>query len=487
MKVQTETLEQRQVKMTVEVGEERMKGALQSAARRISKEIKVPGFRPGKAPYNIIAQKVGEDYLLDEALDQMGQDIYRQALEEAELEPFAPGTLDEIVSRKPLVLSYTVPLSPDIDLGDYRDIRVEYEEPTVEDEDVEEVMEQLRQGQALIEPVERAAESGDVVVVDVIGRLEADEEQDEEEDNLLLEEDNASILLEEETDWPVPGISQHLIGLEADQEITVEHTFDEEYPNESLRGKQVTLEFTCLEVKSRIVPEWTDSLAQNLGDFDDLLSLRIQVRENLEQELESRHGTGYRDDVMDKVLETADIVYPPYLLDREIDDMLHELEHRLQRQNLSLEDYLRLEGRTMEDLRDDYASEAETRLLRGLILGKIVEAEEIEVNEADIDEAIDRFIEPLGENAQEVRQQLDNPATRRQIELDLLTDKAVERLIKIAKGEAEATAEVELDVTESEVLDEPVSESTESTDEAAEQPAEALEAAPEQEKSEEQN
>ncbi|MFP3853734.1 MAG: trigger factor [Anaerolineales bacterium] len=442
MKVETEILEQRQAQMTVEVPEDKMQKALRTAARRISKEIKVPGFRPGKAPYNIVAQKVGEDYLLDEALDEIGQDIYQQALEEAELEPFAPGTLDEIVSREPLVLRYTVPLEPEIDIGDYRDIRVEYEAPEVSDEDVEEVMEQLRQGQALIEPVDRPAEEGDVVVVNVTGKLVAAADDEQAEDEPLMEEDNASLLVEEETDWPIPGISQHLIGLEAGQEIEIEHIFDEEYPSEELRGRSANFHFTCLEVKSRIVPEWTDSLAQNLGDFDDLLSLRIKVRENLEQELESRLETNYRDDVMDKVVETAKVIYPPYLLEREIDDMLHDLQHRLERQQLSLQDYLNMEGRTLEDMREDYREEAEARLLRGLVLGRIVEAEGLEAQEQEIDEAIDEFVEPLGENAQEVRQRLDNPATRRQIELDLLTDKAVKRLISIAKGEAESDLEL---------------------------------------------
>ena len=437
MKVETETLADRQVKMTVEVEDKRLRKALQGAARRVSKEIKVPGFRPGKAPYNIIAQKVGEDYLLDEALDEIGQELYRQALEEAELEPFAPGTLNEIVSRQPLVLSYTVPLEPEIDLGDYRDIRVDYEEPVVEDQDVEEVLEQLRQGQALIEPVERPAGQSDVIVVNVTGRLIDEEDSEEEQDNLLVEEENASLLLEEETDWPFPGITDHLLGMEAGQEKTIEHTFPEDYTAEDLQNKQASFQFTCLEVKSRIVPDWTDSLAQNLGDFDDLLSLRIKVRENLEEELGSRHQTEYRDQVMDRLIDQATIVYPPYLLDREIDDMLHDLEHRLNRQNISLEDYLKMEGRSLDELRQEYEDEAEARLMRGLILGRIVEAEDIDVSDDAIDEAIDSFVEPLGENAQDVRQQLDNPTTRRQIELDLLTEKAVERLLDIAKGQAE--------------------------------------------------
>ena len=165
--------------------------------------------------------------------------------------------------------------------------------------------------------------------------------------------------------------------------------------------------------------------------------------------MENRFRTNFRDDVMDKVIETASVIYPPYLLEREIDDMLHDLQHRLERQQLSLQDYLNMEGRSLEDLREDYREEAEARLLRGLVLGRIVEAESLETEDQEIDEAIDEFVEPLGENAQEVRQRLDNPATRRQIELDLLTDKAVKRLISIAKGEAESgEAELDLELVE---------------------------------------
>lgn len=434
MKVETQALEDRQVELTVEVPQDQLRRALQNAARRISQEVKIPGFRPGKAPYGVIANKVGEQSLFEEALDQIGQDVYREALEEAEIEPFAPGTLKEIVSREPLVLRYTVPLSPEIDLGDYRSLRLEYEGTEVDDEAVEEVMEELRQGQALIEPADRAAQMGDVVVVNVEGELIDGEEG---EDTSLVDEENASLLLEEETDWPIPGISDHLVGLEAGQEISVDHTFPEDYRNEDLQSRDAQFHFACLEVKSRMVPEWTDALAQNLGDFDDLLALRMQVRENLEEQQTNRANSEYRDEVLEAVIEAADISYPPYLLERELEEMVQSLRRRVQQQNLSLQDYLDIEGKSEDELLEELRPQAEGQLLRGLVLGRIVEQEEIEVEEAEIDEAIERILENFGEQGEQMRDSLKSPTTRRQIELDLLTDKAVERLLTIAKGEVE--------------------------------------------------
>jgi trigger factor len=437
LKVETQALENRQVEMTVEVPDEQLQRALRSAARRISHEVKIPGFRPGKAPYNIIAQRVGEETLFDEALDEMGQDLYREALEQAELEPFAPGTLNEVVSRQPLVLRYTVPLTPEIDLGGYRNLRIDYEEPVVDDEAVDSVMEELRQGQALIEPTDRPVEMGDVVVVDVHGELLESDDEEQDEDRELVDEKNASLLLEDETDWPFPGISDELVGLETGQEVSLQHTFPDDYRNESLRGRTAQFDFHCLEVKSRIVPEWSDDLAKTVGDFDDLLSLRIRIRENLTEELEQRSKTEYRDSVIDAVIEGAEIDFPPYLLEREVDDMLHDLSHRLERQNMTVQDYLETQSKTLEELRQEFEPDAKKRLLRGLVLGHVVDEEGIEVEESEIDEALDKIVEPLGDDSTQLRQQLDNPATRRQIELDLLTDKAVERLMAIARGESE--------------------------------------------------
>lgn len=432
MKVDTNELADRQVELTVEVPSDQLQIALQKAARRISKQMKIPGFRPGKAPYGVVANKVGEDVLLEEVIDEIGQDVYRQALDEADIEPFAAGILQEIVSQRPLVLRYSVPLSPKIELGDYRSLRIPHEEREVEDEAVEEVMEELRQSQALIEPVERPLQMGDVAVVDVEADLL---KPDEDEEGRLLEDKSASILLEEETDWPVPGIAERLLGLSVEEEAEFDFQFPEDYGNEDLRGKEARFKLRCVDVKSRILPEWSDSLAQNLGDYEDLLALRIGVRERLQEQQERQTRQDYQDEVMETILEQAEIVYPPSLLEREIDDMIHDLGHRLERQGLTLDQYLELEGKEQDELREEIKPEAESRLLRGFALGQLVEEEGLEVGETEIEAALDKVVEPLGEQAEQLRTQLNTPAYRRQIELDLLTEKAVEQLAAIARGE----------------------------------------------------
>lgn len=432
MKVETKDLEDRQVEITVEVPSDRVQKAMQAAARKLSRRIKIPGFRPGKAPYQVVLNKVGEEEVFEEALDSLGQEIYQSALDEAEIDPYAPGALEEIVSREPLVLRYSVPLAPEIDLGAYRDMRLEFEVAEVSDDSVEDVMEDLRQGQALIEPVERAAEMNDVVVLDVEGELEGDASDEER----LMSENNVSVLVEDETDWPVPGVAKHLLGMSAGDEKTFDYTFAEDYPTEDLRGKTATFHITCLDIKSRLVPDWSDDLAKTLGDFESLLDLRVKVREQLKTQLEQQTDSDYAQSVVEQAVDLAEVNYPPILLDREIDDLLHDLGHQLERQKLTLDDYLKIENKTLSDLREELTPRAETRLKRGLVLGKVVDVEELVVGENEIDAALDRIVAPLEGRSQELRKRLNTQAGRRSIALDLLTDKAIERLVAIAKGEA---------------------------------------------------
>ena len=225
LKIDTEALEDRQVQITVEIPDERLQAAMRSTARRLSRETRIPGFRPGKAPYNIIINKFGEEIVFEEALDDLGKEIYRQALEEMELDPYGPGSLDEVVSRDPLVIRYTVPLSPEVDLGSYREIRIPWEPPQVTDDALEAVLEDIRQRRALIEPADRPAQLSDVVVLNISGELR---DPPDERDATLLDNQGVEVLVAEETDWPIPGIVEHLVGLEAGDERQFEYEFPEE-------------------------------------------------------------------------------------------------------------------------------------------------------------------------------------------------------------------------------------------------------------------
>ncbi len=435
MKIETQELEDRQVELTVEVPDDRVQAAKRSSAKRLSKDTRIPGFRPGKAPYEVIVSKFGEEVIFEEALEILGQEAYRESLEDAELDPYAPGSLEEIVSREPLVLRFTVPLVPEVELGDYREIRIPYEAPEVTDEAVESMMEELRQRQALIEPVERPAEDSDLVVLDIQGEL-LDEEDDGEVE--LVNQEGISVLVDEETDFPFLGIYEHLLGLVEGDEKTVEHTFPEDYATEDLQNKPASFQLKCSGVKSRFVPEWSDDLAKSVGEFEDLLDLRIKVRESLTEQATQEAESAYAEQVMEIVMEGAQVTYPPIVLENETDHLMRDLEMRLSSQNLAFDDYLKIEGKNAEEIRDELKPAAEERVNRGLVLGQVVEEENLEVDDEEITQEIDRMLEPLGDSGNEsLKEVFDTPEGRNRIGMDLLTKKAIDRLMDISKGEAE--------------------------------------------------
>ncbi len=435
MKIERQDLENRQVELQVEVASDQLQKAMRAAARRLSRGTKIPGFRPGKAPYEVIEGKFGEDVIFEEALDSLGQEIYRDALEETEIEPYAPGSLEEVIREDPLKLRYTVPLAPEVDLGAYRDIRIPFEDAEVTDVDFEEGIEEIRQRQALIEPADHPAEETDLVIIDLSGELL---DPEDEEDAQLLDMKDISILVAPETDVPTPGVMEHLLGLAAGDEKSYEYTFTDDHPNEDLRNRTARFQIKCLEVKSRFVPEWSDELAQNLGDFESLLDLRVKFRENLQKQAEMEAETQHTDEIMQKLVEGASVEYPPIVLQEETGHLLQDLRMRLGNQKLTLEDYLKIEGKTEEDLREELEPEAIERIKRGLVLGKIVDVEELKVEDDEINAEIKRLTEPLGPDADKrLLEAFESPAGRHRIARDVLTDKAIRRIIAIAKGEAE--------------------------------------------------
>jgi trigger factor len=444
LKIERQDLENRQVELQVEVPPERLEKGMRASAKRLSKGTKISGFRPGKAPYEVVVGKFGEELIFEETLESLGQEIYREALEECEIEPYAPGSLEEITREDPLKLRYTVPLAPEVDLGNYREIRIPFEEAQVTDEAVEDALEGIRQRQALIEPVERPAEESDMVQVEISGELLEPEEGEEAN---LLDLKDVPLLVDPETDVPTPGVMEHLIGLSAGDEKSYDYSFPEDHLNEELQNRKAHFRIKCLEVKSRFVPEWSDELAQNMGDVESLLDLRVKLRESLQNQAEMDAETQYREDLMQTIVAGAAVEYPPIVLQEETNHLMQDLRMRLENQNLALEDYLKIEGKTEEDLREELEPEAIDRIKRGLVLGKIVEVEDLKVEDDEIDAGIQRLIEPLGaETDERLLAAFESPAGRQRIAMDVLTDKAMGRIVAIARGEA-----VEQDVDTMEV------------------------------------
>ena len=471
MKIEKENLEETcEVKLTVEVDPEQIEAAKRIAARKIAQKHNVPGFRKGKAPYEIVLRTFGDGAVLEEALDDLGQKAYEQALKESEIDPVAPGALIDF-KKDPITFIYNVPLRPEIDLGEYRNVRLGFTEPEITDQALEDTMERLRETQAILEPVERAAQLSDVVTVDVSGvakpiaiegevvadsqpeasaeaQPESTEEKTETEaeektgDEFLMDDKGVDVLLDAKLNWPVPGFADQLVGIAIDEERHVEIPFPADYDNESLRGQIGHFDLKCTAIKSRTLPEWDDELAKSLGDYESIADMRTKVRQALVDVANKRHLDEYSKSVIDIMVAGSKVKFPPVLLSNEVHDMMRDLDMRLREQRMTLDDYMRMTGVTHDKMHEEFEPPARERLRRSLVLGKIIKAEKIEVTDDAVKDRIEVMLISLGESPdKKIKELIKSENMRRSVRYDLLTEKAVQRAVAIAKGEAASALE----------------------------------------------
>ncbi len=441
VKVETEILENRQARIVATVEPERVQQEMRNAARRIAKNVNIPGFRKGKAPYHIIAQFVGEDHIFEEALDDLGQAVYLEALKESGVEPYSSGTLENI-EREPFTMTFTVPLVPEIELGDYRSIRVDYEEPEVPEEEIERTLQELRDQHATLTPVERAIQMGDIALLDIKGTLvrgeEADEEEAQERNDIWLNRIDVRVKIAEDATYPVAGFPQKVVGMAAGDESTFEISFGEEEDiPEALRGKTLNFEVKCTEVYEYSAPELDDEFAKEVADFETLEELRADIRNELEKAAQRSRRNEYLNQIFDELFEKelVRVSYPDVMLEEQIDHMIRDFEGQLRQQGLSLKEYRKLQKVTDQQMRDDLREEARRQLTQALALGEIAEAEELGVTEAEIDAEIETMIQPFGEQADFARQLFSSPDSRNSIANRVLAEKTLDRLIAIVRGE----------------------------------------------------
>lgn len=446
MSTQIEHLENHTARLTVEVTPDRVDKAMHEAVRRIARQVNIPGFRKGKAPYNIVMQRVGKEYVLGEALETLGNEVFKEALNETKLEPYAPGELQNVETEPTMKLTFVVPKQPEVDLQNYRDIRIPFEEPQVEDEVVNKTMKALQDRRALVEPAVRPAQMSDQVKVHVRGeRVHPADELPEGEaehseghtDEFINEEITVLLTEDEDEDSVIPGFSANLIGLSAGEKKSFSLSFPEGYKDEALARHTFNFDVEMKEVQSRTLPAMNDEFAKQVTDneIDNLLDLRIRVRRDLQDAAKREAESQYAEEVLDKVVEQANIKYPEDMIDEYVDDILNSMDRNLRERGLSLADYKRIENKSDDDLRAEFRDTAVQRLQRALVLGSIVSDEQLDVSDADVETQIDRMSQQFGEQAQTFRKMLARAENKRNIAADLVTNRAFRRLIEIARGE----------------------------------------------------
>ncbi len=467
MKVTTEVLERCETLVIVEVDAKKEQNMLKKAAKRIAREVKIPGFRPGKAPYNVVVRRFGPEAVQKEALEQSVDKIIQDAIQDADIVPYARISLDGI-EWNPLTVKVKVPTRPEVELGEYRDIRIESEPVEVTDEDVEETLKNIQDRNAVWNPVERAAEIGDLVTMDVV-------EKDGED---VLSKREA---VDQELGDPAgheghdhPDMTTPLLGLSAGDEKIFAVDYPEAFEDERYAGKEITLEVKINSVKEKEVDPLDDEFAKSFSDFDTLAEFKEDILKNLKNQRQREQNRQLGNEAIDKIVENGTIVWPQAFEDESIDQEVKRVQRQMESYGLSIENYFQMQGITEEDYKEQVREQVVNQLKRSLALGKIVTLEKLEVGESEILERAKMIADFSGGGEQLWRNIMASQPQRARVAEELIVDKALDQLAAIVKGEDfPPGSAVEADQEEEEAGEETVIAEAVKVEAAAEEAVEA--------------
>ncbi len=466
MKIETHPLENHELKVEVEVTPDEFETYMRKAAGKISRQAKIPGFRPGKVPYEIIRRNYGDAAIAQEALDLMLEKQYEQILKDGDINPGGMGRVDKVDEINPPKFSLIIPLAPVVDLGNYRDLREDFEETTLSDEELNDAMNELKSKYATEEPTEGPAKEGQVAYVMLKAELEEADEESGSKD--LIRERPFEVVIGKDTDaksaWPYVGYSNALIGANPNDVIETEFTYSENAPLAMLKDKKAHFTTTLQSIKNIVMPEETLELAKNYGEYESFDAFKEDVHARLLDQKKRMQENEYIEKMVDKLVAQAEIKYAPNALEEEAQDMLNAFKHRISHQGLDLDTYLKVQKKDMEAfLNEEIHPNAESQLKRRLVIQKFGAEEKINLDVEKFKQALSTFEENAANEFKRAKTKKDRDAISNYVTTNAMnqaySDTLFERLIAIGKGEnppIDPTAE-ETDVKAADqAADEPV-------------------------------
>lgn len=403
MKSEVKNLLKSQIEITIEVSPEEMKPFLEKAAIKLSKEAKIEGFRPGKAPYEIVKQKVGEMNIIQEALDDIISKTYHDTLEQNKLVTIGQPKIDieKLAPGNPLVYKATAAILPKVKIGDWKNIKLSRQPIKIDNKKEEKVIADIQKMRAKETLIERSAKQGD--------KLEIDFEVFR--DKVPIENGN-------QKKYPItigegrfiPGFEEQLVGMKAGDEKEFELKFPEEYHAKNMAGKPALFKVKCNSVFEVEMPKLDDEFIKAVsgGQAQNLEALKKSIRDNLEQEEKTKQEQRLEIEMLDKIVEISEFEdIPDVLIENELHKMMHELEAGISQQGFKFEDYLKTLKKTKEDLEKEFKPQAKKRVKTAIISREIYQEQKIEVRPDEVEKEVEMIMKNYPSNP-EVAKQLES-------------------------------------------------------------------------------
>ena len=380
MNVQKEDLQDAMVKFTIELSEQELAPYLDRAAARISKNLKVSGFRSGHMPREVVEKQVGAMGVLEEAVQiaipkELGRALDEQGINAVGEPKFG---VEKLAPGNPVVFTAEVAVLPNITLPDLKSLKVKRDEPKVTDEKIEETLKVLQEQRAAFNKVERAAKEGDQVLIDFVGRQDGAKVEGAEGEKHPLELGSGQF---------IPGFEEAVVGMKADEEKEFDVTFPKDYHKKELANANVTFKVKAHEVSEKSVKEINDDFAKELGDFKTLDELKQKLRENLLEEMQEEAKQKFDQDVIDAIVEKlGDVKLPQVVIDSELNRMFNEIKQRIEMQGGTVEQYLESIGKSEEEFQKENKETAYKRAMANLVVYQAAKDNQTEVSDEELQE-----------------------------------------------------------------------------------------------------
>ena len=382
METTVKELPDSRVRVDVDVDPRDVEGSIARTAEQLGKDMKLPGFRKGKVPPEMVVQRLGRETVLTQALESSLGDWYERAMLDSGVNPVGDPKLDlsDLPEEgKPLRFSIEVAVRPGAQLGEYKGLEVGRAEPEVPEDAVETEINRLREGFARLNPVERAAKPGDVVLIDYEGKIDSEPFEGGTARDYLLELGEGRVL---------PELEQGLEGAEPGDERQVPVTFPDDYPAAEVAGKTAEFDVKVEEVREKELPDLDDDFASEASEFDTLAELRDDITKKIREILDRQLAERFREDALDAAVDKAKVQLPEPVIEARAGEMWRRVERSLRQQGMEPDNYLQLQGKTREEMIAQARPEAEQALKREAVLAAVAEAEGIEITEEDELEAL---------------------------------------------------------------------------------------------------
>lgn len=428
MNVKVEKIEKNAVKLEITVEVEKFNEALKKSYAKNAKKFNIPGFRKGKAPINIIKRYYGEGVFFEDAINFCCDDTYPVAIKENNIRPVDYPNIDivQIEEGKDFIYTAAITVYPEIELGEYKGVEVKKVEYTVSDEEIETQIKNMQEKNARIESMtEGTVENGNIAIIDFKGYVDGIAFEGGEGKDYSLEIGSGTF---------IDTFEEQLIGMQIGDTKNVNVKFPENYGKEDLNGKPAVFEVTIKERKVKELPTLDDEFAKEVSEFDTLDELKADLRKKLQESNDMRAKREYEEAVIDAASANAAVEIPEAMINKEIDNMIKDLEMRLQYQGLDLNSYYQYTNTNEEKVREYMKESAEKRVKIDLLLEKIAKEENIEATEEELKERAAELAKQYGEKDIDKTAELILNAQKDYLKLDVVNEKVIKLLVDNSKA-----------------------------------------------------